>query len=103
MPEGRQFQYATRCEGSFSIRAPDTGADKTSIRKELESPSEGSSSNKSVQVQEMGPEQDARHNAQKELEPKTESRKQRMDRAQKMETEEGAMEVQVVAQARTGP
>ena len=25
-PEGSQLQYATRCEGSFSIRAPDMGA-----------------------------------------------------------------------------
>ena len=31
-PEGLQFQYATRWEGSSSFRAPDTGADKTSVQ-----------------------------------------------------------------------
>ena len=96
-PEGHQFKNSTSWDVSFSFRAPDTGADKISGRQRPEHQSVGSSSDKSVQEQEPGPEQEARNNVQKERKQKTKSWQQQM------ETEEGAKEVRVMVQARTGP
>ena len=96
-PKGHQFQNSTSWDVLFSFSAPDTGADRTSVRQKPERLSIGFSSDKSVQEQETGPEQEARHDVQKESKPNTKSGEQ------KMETEEGAKEVRVMVQAKAGP
>ena len=82
---------------SFSFRALDQGADKISGRQKQDRPGVEYSSDKSVQEQEPGPEQEDRHDVRKERKQEMKSWKQ------KMETEEGAKEVRVMVQAKARP
>ena len=88
--EGHQFKNSASWDVSFSFRASDTGAGKISGRQQPERPSKGTACDKSTQEQELGPEQEAQHEAQQEWKQKT-------------RTEEGCKELRDTAESKTGP
>ena len=90
------MKNTTRGDESLRVRASGKGADKSSGPQGPEHLREGTSRNKNGQKPEPGPEQEAQPDIRKENKLSAKARKP------KMETEEGAKEVQVVVQARIG-